>query len=56
MPPRELASNFGATVQQLEQLDMLVRMMALRILSSPQESVWDVANRICDRYFLSKPD
>ncbi|PYY08199.1 MAG: hypothetical protein DMG69_16075 [Acidobacteria bacterium] len=53
MPPRELASNDGTT---LPQLDLLARSNASLVLANApdSESVWDIANRICDRYLLAQ--
>jgi len=56
MPSPDRSSSLEATSQESETLDALVSMIASRLLFSSRESVWDVANRICDRYFLTKAD
>ena len=46
----------GATEKQSETLDALVCIITARLFFSSRETVWDVANRICDRYLLTKAD
>jgi hypothetical protein len=56
MPPADGNRSLGATTQRSETLDALVSMIASRLFFSSEESVWDVANRICDQYFLTKAE
>ena len=57
MTPQEMAINFATSLQHLPQLDVLARLVASLMLTGThgQESVWDVANRVCDRYHIDKP-
>ena len=55
MPTQELSIKMGAMLPQITELDLLIRSFALRVLSNtPHESLWDITNRVCDRYLGTK--
>ena len=56
MPRRKITTKVETSRQHPEQVDLPARAVASFISSSGHdyESVWDVSNRICDRYLLQK--
>lgn len=56
MPTQELSVNSGTSLSYLHQEHIVVRAMVALILSSTHEydSVWDLSNRVCDRYLLTR--
>ena len=55
MPTQEQSIHMGSILLQLTQVDSFIRALALRVLSTtPHESLWDITNRVCDRYLGTK--
>ena len=52
MPTQEPPINLGRILPQAIEVDSFIRAFALRVLcTAPNESLWDITNRVCDRYF-----
>lgn len=51
MPAQELPIDTGSVLLQTSECDSLIRHIASLVLPSTiQESIWDITNRVCDRY------
>ena len=55
MPTQEPTINRERMLPQATEVDSFIRAFAIRVLSTaPHESLWDITNRVCDRYFGTK--
>jgi hypothetical protein len=55
MPTQEPSINTETMLPQFTQVDPFIRAFALRVLSTTvHESLWDITNRVCDRYLGTK--
>jgi hypothetical protein len=56
-PPGERpVPSISQLLENLEQLERLIRQLALQVLPAAEETpgAWEIANRVCDRYRIPK--
>jgi hypothetical protein len=55
MPTQGPSINMETMLPQLTQVDSFIRAFALRVLSTTvHENLWDMTNRVCDRYLARR--